>query len=125
MSQSFLRSESGISEINSLTEWESLVGQELVVVFKHSPTCPVSWMAHRELLQFSGAHPEVPVYLVSVRRRRDVSDEVTKFSGVRHESPQALVFKKGSLTGFASHDAVTVDFLEGLTVGNAKGLSDR
>lgn len=111
----FLRSESGVSEITSLAEWQSLLGQELVVVFKHSPTCPVSWMAHRELMQFSSAHPTIPVFLISVRRRRDVSDEVSRFSGVRHESPQALIFRKGLLTGSASHDAVTVEFLENET----------
>ena len=125
MSLPFSRSESGISEINSLAEWESLLDQDLVVVFKHSPTCPVSWMAHRELLQFRAAHPTVPVFLVSVRRRREISDTVARFSGIRHESPQALIFRRGSLTGSASHDAVTVEFLENETASAEKDLSSK
>ena len=55
------------------------------LVFKHSTRCPVNTAAHRE---------------------------VAERTGVRHESPQAIVLTGGSVAWSDSHEGVTADALE-------------
>ena len=111
------RSSQGIQELATTQEFDGLAEQELIVVFKHSPTCPVSLYAHHEVSRFCAERPEVPVYLVSVRRRRDVSRHIADRTGVTHESPQVLVFRRGEVIGSASHEDITVNSLSALLKG--------
>lgn len=108
------RSSQAIPELATTQEFDALAGQELTVVFKHSPTCPVSLYAHQEVSRFCADQPEVPVYLVSVRQRRDVSRHIADRTGVTHESPQVLIFRRGRVIAAASHDDITVDFLSSI-----------
>ncbi len=78
-----------------------------VVVFKHSSTCPISAAAYDQMLKLAG-----PVALVVVQRARDVSREVEKQTGVRHESPQAIVLRNGQAVWSASHWNITSDAVE-------------
>ena len=71
----------------------------------------MSWFASTQVRQFVAAHPQIPVYTISVQDDRQVSREVTEWTGVRHESPQVIVFKQGSVVSTASHEGVTVDYL--------------
>jgi bacillithiol system protein YtxJ len=114
------KSTGSLPEIDSIEECNSLMQHDLVVLFKHSPTCPVSWMAHREVMQLRTEQPDLPLYLISVRRRRDVAKFVEERTGVRHESPQILVLRNGKVVGSASHDDVTASFIKDLT-GIANG----
>jgi bacillithiol system protein YtxJ len=69
-------------------------------------------MAHREVMRLRTEQPGLPLYLVSVRRRRDVARFIEERTGVRHESPQVLVLRQGTVVGFASHDDVTVSTIK-------------
>jgi bacillithiol system protein YtxJ len=100
-----------IPELATIQEFDRLAEQDLTVVFKHSPTCPVSLYAHQEVVRFCSTTPEVPVYLVSVRRQRDVARHIADQTGVTHESPQVLVFRRGKVIAAASHDDITADGL--------------
>lgn len=88
-----------------------LRAKDLVVLFKHSPTCPVSWAAEKQVKKFIASHPEVPVQTILVRRDRALSDQIEKSTGVRHESPQVIVMRQGVVVADASHQDVTADFL--------------
>ncbi len=101
----------GLPEVESIEECTSLMNQEMFILFKHSPTCPVSWMAHREVMQLKADHPDAPLYLISVRRKRDVAKFVESETGIQHESPQIIVFKNGKPVADASHDEVTAAFI--------------
>lgn len=101
----------GIPELESPEEFDRVAGLDPVVIFKHSPTCVTSLSAHRQIMRFQKERPEVPVYLVSVRRRRNVAQYVAERLGVEHESPQVLVLGRGRLLATASHDEVTSEFL--------------
>ncbi|MDH3494727.1 MAG: bacillithiol system redox-active protein YtxJ [Acidobacteriota bacterium] len=68
------------------------------LLFKHSVTCPISLAAYRSV-----ATVDNDVYLVVVQRARDISDEVESRTGIRHESPQALVISNGACVFHASH----------------------
>ncbi|MBV9405367.1 MAG: bacillithiol system redox-active protein YtxJ [Acidobacteriaceae bacterium] len=104
-----------LPEVTTVQEYDRLLGQDLTIVFKHSPTCPISLFAHREVMRFRTAQPEMPVYLVSVRRQREVARHIAERTGVRHESPQVLVLRRGNLVGAASHDEITAELLTHLT----------
>ena len=91
-----------------------LAEQDLVVVFKHSTACPVSYAADREMNGFMARHPEVPVQKVLVREQRDLSRQIAEWTGVRHESPQIIVLRKGTVAAEASHGDVTEDYLADL-----------
>lgn len=89
----------------------TLPQQDLAIVFKHSSTCPVSWAAERQVRQFVEQHPEVPLYTVVVQQERALSNQVATLTGIRHESPQILVFRQGQVVSNTSHEGVTVDYL--------------
>jgi len=78
--------------------------REPVLIFKHSTTCPISAAAYN---QMRGLGSEVPI--VVVQQNRDVSREVEARTGVRHESPQALVLRDGRAVWTATHFDVTAD----------------
>lgn len=75
-----------------------------VLVFKHSLTCPVSAAAHAEMTRVGRE-----VALVVVQRAREVSREVEARTGVRHESPQAILLRDGRAVWSASHWHVTAE----------------
>lgn len=101
----------GLPEVESIEQCTSLMKQTVVVFFKHSPTCPVSWMAHREVMKFRNDYPDLPLHLISVRNYREVSRFVAEQTGIEHESPQVIVFRDGKAIGNASHDDVTAEFI--------------
>lgn len=85
----------------------------IVVVYKHSPTCERSAVALEEMGRFLDS-PEVagvPVYMVDVIGARPASQWIEATTGVRHESPQALVLRSGRAIWNASHWGVTADAL--------------
>ena len=100
--------ETRFTSINDTRSLDELLAQSHtapVVLFKHSLTCPISSAAYEEM-QRLGA-PQVG--LVVVQRARDVSREVERRTRVRHESPQAFVFRNGKVVWSASHWDVTAD----------------
>lgn len=103
-----------IPELASTQDFDAALGRDLLIVFKHSPSCVVSWMAHAQVVGFLTAHPHAPVYLVSVRQRRDLARYIAQRTGVQHESPQILVLRRGDLVATASHDEITSELLSSL-----------
>lgn len=84
------------------------------LVFKHSTRCPVSTAAHREVAEFRRRHPEAPAYVVHVVEQRELSKALAERTGIRHESPQAIVLAAGSVIWSDSHEGVTAEALEAL-----------
>lgn len=90
---------------------ESVLGASIAVLYKHSPLCGLSTIAAREVRAFSDARPDVPVYLLDVIRERNLSREVERRLGIRHESPQAFVLRDGDVAWHGSHRSVTEEAL--------------
>lgn len=86
---------------------DRVLADEVAVVYKHSPICGVSTAALREVRRFMAAHPSVPVYMVDVVVRRDVSRRVADITGIPHHSPQVIVFRGGRPVWNADHFGVT------------------
>jgi bacillithiol system protein YtxJ len=101
----------GKPQFRSAGDVQELLREDLAVVFKHSTACPVSWAAHAQVMKFMRACPEAPVYLVPVIKERPFSQRIAAETGVRHESPQVIVLRKGAVVATASHGDITADEL--------------
>jgi bacillithiol system protein YtxJ len=75
-----------------------------VVLFKHSVTCPISAAVYREIENL-----DADVHIVVVQSARNVSNEIATRTGIRHESPQAIVLKDGKPVYQASHYSVKAE----------------
>ena len=91
-----------IEDTTALDNLLSNSNAQLVVVFKHSISCPISAAAYREMQQL-----ENDVVLIEVQSAREVSRELANRTGIRHESPQVIVFRNGQAVWNASHYGVS------------------
>ena len=72
--------------------------QRPIVIFKHSLACSISAAAYREMQKLDSE-----VVLVEVQNAGQVSRELADRTGIRHESPQVIVFRNGKAVWNASH----------------------
>ena len=86
---------------------ESVFKSELAILFKHSTICPSSGVAMEEMENFAKDHPEVPIYVIDVRRQRSLSQKAAAFFGIEHESPQVIVIRNGLPAWNTSHFGIT------------------
>lgn len=91
-------------ELDELFEKSS---EQPVFLFKHSLTCPISSGVFEIV---SGINADV--YLVVVQHSRDISNEIAERTGIRHQSPQAIIVKDGKPIYNASHYDVTAQEIE-------------
>ena len=76
--------------------------QKPVILFKHSTTCPISANVFEDVSQ-----TDATIYLIVVQEARNVSNAIAEKTGIRHESPQAIVLRNGEAIYHASHYDVT------------------
>ena len=77
-----------------------------VLVLKHSPICPVSARAERQVelwLADLQEADELGLARIDVIAQRPLARGLTSELGIRHESPQALWFRQGELVWHGSH----------------------
>lgn len=79
----------------------------LRLVYKHSPTCSLSAIALDEMDRFRAAHVEPPVEQLDVFADRPRCMAIEAETGVRHESPQVLLYDGDRVVWHASHRRVT------------------
>lgn len=88
-----------------------------VVIFKHSTRCGIS----RGVLKlfernYTYTDEQVKLYFLDLLQNRDISNEIATRFAVRHESPQMLIIRDGSVMYHNSHHAVEptkiADFLK-------------
>jgi bacillithiol system protein YtxJ len=88
-------------ELDSIEKLDDLFTRshrEPVLIFKHSSTCGISSMVYRRLNEYDGE-----INLIVVQEDRDISEALADRTGVRHQSPQAIVLKNGKASYKASH----------------------
>ena len=103
-----------ITDTKALDELMKGSNDQPVILFKHSTSCPISAGAHREMMQITS-----PVALVVVQHSRELSREVERRTGVRHESPQAFIIRNGKAAWHASHYDITKADVEQAMSDNA------
>lgn len=72
-----------------------------VLLFLYDPYCPINHFAARELEQVTHH-----VLMINVSAGRELSRAVEQRTGVRHQSPQALLLHHGQAVWSASHGAI-------------------
>ena len=98
----FSKAADPIPPLGSAQDFDALFDREVLVLYKHSPTCAVSRMAHREVARLQTARPEAPIRLISVRNERALSRYVAERTGVKHESPQVILMRNGQVVAVTS-----------------------
>jgi monothiol bacilliredoxin len=84
-----------------------------VVIFKHSPRCAISAHALGSFRQYVEDTGEGAFFgVVDVLAARALSDVIASRTGIRHESPQAVVLRLGRVVWSASHWDITDDALD-------------
>lgn len=96
-----------VSSREELDELFERSSEQPVFLFKHSLTCPISAGVFEIV---SGI--DADVYLVVVQHSRDISNEIAEKTGIRHESPQAIVMRNETPVYHASHYNVTAQEIE-------------
>ncbi|MFQ5526527.1 MAG: bacillithiol system redox-active protein YtxJ [Thermoanaerobaculia bacterium] len=97
-----------VSTLAQLDDWLAASSDRPVWLFKHSLVCPTSHRALSEFASFVRRGSEVgESAVIEIQRARDVSKEVAARAAVKHESPQALLFRHGRVVWHASHWNIT------------------
>jgi bacillithiol system protein YtxJ len=89
-----------VRSIDELEQWMGKPGP--VLLYLHDPWCPINASSYRELGSLAG-----PIPIVDVAAGRALSKYVAERTGIRHESPQAILFKDGEPVWHASHFRIT------------------
>lgn len=74
------------------------------LLFLHDPCCPISSYAFEEVEQVAAE-----VHIIDVARHSALGREVQQRTGIRHESPQAIIFAGGRPAWHASHGRIKAD----------------
>lgn len=86
--------------------------KENLCIFKHSTTCPISAYAKQQVDSYLKKDDHLPVYMVTVQTERPLSNEIAQFFQIKHESPQMLVLKEGTVQIVLNHHQITVENIE-------------
>ncbi|WP_409302225.1 bacillithiol system redox-active protein YtxJ [Peribacillus sp. SCS-155] len=99
------------TKIESQAEFEELISKESFLLIKHSLTCPVSGAAFEEYESFLEDHQGENTAYLAVQEARPLSNYIAEAYGIKHESPQAILFRNGKPVWNASHWKITYDTL--------------
>lgn len=96
------------------SQWSDLIDKsktQSILIFKHSTRCPISSYAFGELKSWINSNPEEEVFYVDVIQYRSVSNLIALKTGIRHESPQALLILNGKVEAHESYYSITEKLL--------------
>jgi bacillithiol system protein YtxJ len=101
-----------LTTVQRIDELEKLIAESdsrPLLLFKHSRSCGISAEALGELSEHVNAATanasaqDLRYAVVTVQTHRDVSNAVVARLGVRHETPQAIIVRRGKAVWSASH----------------------
>ena len=88
---------------------DAVLEADLTLIFKHSPICALSRFARRQIERFAELDTGVPIYWVDVVGHRDLSNAIALKVGVTHQSPQAILLRRGKAIWHASQRGVRAE----------------
>lgn len=101
-----------MKKIDSQEELQQLLENNVFLLLKHSLTCPISGAAFDEYSHFVEEHPAIETAYLAVQEAKPLSEYVRDLTGIKHESPQAILFKNSEAVWNTSHGRITVGNLE-------------
>ncbi|MBB78716.1 MAG: bacillithiol system redox-active protein YtxJ [Crocinitomicaceae bacterium] len=103
-------------EITKPEELEEVLNKKIdqpILLFKHSTRCGVSLTALKGFeREWSQEKIKGECYYLDLLRYRELSDQTACFTGIKHESPQLIVFHKGKVVYSDSHSSIKVEELK-------------
>lgn len=81
--------------------------EQAKMLFLHDPWCPISARASRQV-----ALVDANIVKIDVSRQHELSREIERRTGVRHESPQVILIKDGVAAWDASHTSIDRNSIE-------------
>ena len=109
------------TRIRTAAEFEAAFGAPRFLLFKHSTTCPISAAAFAEYERWASAHPGEATGWIEVLAERPLARAASERTGIRHESPQAILLEGGRPKWNASHQRITSASLAAAGKLSAKG----
>ena len=106
-----------VQECKSEGDWSALLTESHespVYLFKHSTTCSASAGAWQRFSRFAEEVENVRLWRILVRENRVLAEIIAEQTGVKHESPQVILFRYGRPIGSRSHRAITESSLRDL-----------
>lgn len=95
-----------LNNIDQLDELFEVSNRKPVIIFKHSTTCPISANVFEEVSEVDST-----IFLITVQKARNISNAIAEKTGIKHESPQAIILKDGKSVYSQSHYDITADSL--------------
>jgi bacillithiol system protein YtxJ len=92
-----------------------------VFLLKHSTACPISKAAYDKFEKFAENREQAEFYMVLVIEDRRTSLFIAEKTGIKHESPQAILFVKGKAVWSASHWEITYKNLDNTLKNKGSG----
>lgn len=99
-------------DLKTDADLEAALAAEEAILYKHSPHCGLSTMARFEVVFFAQGNPGVPIWEVDVIHERALSGRIASRLGIEHESPQAILLRRGRPVFDTSHRGVSATTLE-------------
>jgi bacillithiol system protein YtxJ len=91
--------------------WNENSGTHLI--YKHSYACGICVFTKQQVEALMQQTPQIDGWhFVDVRKNRDVSNYIAEKTGVRHESPQAILIQNGKVVWHASHTAIKAETIK-------------
>jgi bacillithiol system protein YtxJ len=100
------------TRLRTAAELDAAFAAERFLLFKHSTLCPISAAAFEEYERWSEDHPQAATGWIDVIQERALARTVAERTGIRHESPQAILLAHGRARWDASHGAITEESLD-------------
>jgi bacillithiol system protein YtxJ len=104
-----------LTHLSELEELDAAIAESAdrpVLLFKHSRYCGVSCEAFDELRTHVERDASNAAYkVITVQTHRTLADAAAARLGVRHQTPQAILLRNGTVVWSASHFRITADEL--------------
>jgi bacillithiol system protein YtxJ len=98
-------------KIETEQQFNELLQEDEFLFFKHSLTCPVSGAAFEEYQTFIGERSGLKTAYLAVQEAQPLSKYVAETFDIKHQSPQAILFKNGQPVWNDSHWRITTESL--------------
>ncbi len=96
-------------ETATAADWlQRLPDDDLVLLYKHSPRCGVSFDAIDAIESFARQEPSLPIYQLDVVHQRSLSQDIARTLGVHHASPQVILLRGARPVWHTSHQRISL-----------------
>lgn len=104
----------------STRDLEQLFNAEsgLQLIYKHSDACMTCMFTKKRIEELMNNNQHIQSFhYIEVRLNRELSNFVSDKTGIKHESPQAILLHNGEVIWHASHSAIELESIQNALTG--------